>query len=285
MIFRADLHCHTTCSDGSLTPEELVRHAKEIGLSGLSITDHDSVEAFVTALPLAKQLGLPMISGVEFSTVHHGTSIHILGYCFELHHPVIKEFCEKHKERRLDRNRAILKKLGEHNMTITEADIEAGTREDVLKTNRTIGRPHIALAMVKKGYVDSVQEAFKKYLAEGKSCYAQGESFTTQESVDIIHKAKGLAIIAHPHLIDDIPTLRQMLEMNFDGLECYYARFPLEQQERWIEIAKKRNLMVTGGSDFHGDIKPNIPLGASYVSEEIFNPLLDLFKKNNPTLV
>lgn len=284
MIFRADLHCHTTCSDGSFTPEELVRHAKEIGLSGLSITDHDSVEAYVTALPLAKELNLPMISGVEFSTIHHGHSIHILGYAFDLHHPVIKDFCEKHKERRLNRNRAILKNLAAHNMPITEEDIEACTREDVLKTNRTIGRPHIALAMMKKGYVASVQDAFKKYLAEGKSCYAQGESFTTQESMDVIHKAKGVAIIAHPHLIDDIPTLRLMLEMNFDGIECYYAKFPLEQQERWIEVAKKKNLMITGGSDFHGSIKPTIPLGASYVGEELFHPLLELFKKNNPTV-
>jgi len=285
MIFRADLHCHTTCSDGSLTPEELVQHAKSIGLSGLSITDHDSVAAYPSALPIAKTLGLQMISGVEFSTVHHFNSVHILGYSFDLNHPVIKDFCERHKQRRLERNRAILVKLAEHHMPITEEDIEGCTREEVLKTNRSIGRPHIALAMVKKGYVGSVQEAFKKYLAEGKSCYTQGKAFTTQESIDIIHEAKGLAIIAHPHLIDDIPTLRQMLEMNFDGLECYYAKFPLEQQERWIEIAKKRNLLITGGSDFHGDIKPNIPLGASYVGQDIFQVLLDLFKKNNPSQV
>ena len=281
--FRADLHTHSTCSDGSKTPQELLHLAKSIGLSGLSITDHDSVEAYSSIPPLAKELGIQLISGVEFSTLHRGCSIHILGYSFDLSHPLIHEFCLKHEQRRRNRNRAILKKLVEHGMLVTEEDVEQTCRPDVLLTQRTIGRPHIALAMIKRGYVKTVQEAFKKFIGEGRPCYADGESFSTEESIDIIHQAKGLAIIAHPHLVDDVSVLREMLEMKFDGMECYYAKFPLAEQERWIKKAQKKNWMITGGSDYHGDIKPNIPLGCSYIGQETFNLLHQQFLNNNPS--
>lgn len=274
--FRADLHCHTICSDGTFSPDELVRLAKASNLAGLSITDHDTIDSYKTALPIAKELNIEMIPGAEFSAIQAGVSVHILGYSFSLSSPVIAKFCERHQERRTNRNRSILKLLAKHNMPVTE--------EEILGTNNplthTIGRPHIALAMIKRGYVSSVNEAFKKYLAEDKSCYAEGESFTVEETIDIIHQAKGLAVIAHPHLLDNEKTLKQLQLLDFDGIECYYANFNNDQNQRWMKIAEKKNWFMTGGSDFHGAVKPQISLGASWVPEETFRLLQKHYQQN-----
>jgi len=277
--FRADLHCHTSYSDGSATPSELLNLAKASGLSGLSITDHDSIEAYKTAMPIAKELGIEMVSGVEFSTVHKYLSVHILAYSFGLNSPEIHAFCEKHHERRLKRNRDILKKLSQKGMPISEEEMLGCVRQAEPEMKPTIGRPHIAQAMMKKGFVTSIQEAFKKYLGEDKPCYAPGESFSTEETIEIIHRAGGLAIIAHPHLIDDPVILKQLIEMPFDGIECYYAKFPQEATKRWLKIAEKKQWLITGGSDFHGTIKPNVPLGASFVDKDNFNVLREHFSR------
>jgi predicted metal-dependent phosphoesterase TrpH len=276
--YRADLHCHTTCSDGTVAPEEIIKMAADSGLSGLSITDHDTIEAYTTAVPFAKQLGVELISGVEFSSMQEDNSVHILAYSFPLDSLIIKDFCVRHHQRRTHRNREILKKLSAHGMPITEEDV-TDTISDHLHEHSTIGRPHIALAMLKKGYIHSIQEGFNKYLGEGKLCYAPGESFSVQETINIIHQAKGLAVIAHPHLIDHAATLKQLLEMNFDGIECYYACFSKEKQKRWLKIAEHRQWLITGGSDYHGAIKPNIPLGASWVNEELFRILQKHFQE------
>lgn len=282
--FRADLHCHTTCSDGTTSPHEIIHMALENGLSGLSITDHDTIDAYDEALPLAKKMGIEMISGVEFSSMQDEVSVHILAYSFPLNSPVIKDFCLKHKLRRTNRNREILKRLAAHGMPLSEEEVLAVITDCPPNAQCTVGRPHIAQAMLKKGYIHSIQEAFNKYLGEDKSCYTPGESFTTQDTIDIIHQAKGLAVIAHPHLINHAKTLKKLLEMNFDGIECYYARFTEESEARWLKIAKHRNWLITGGSDFHGTIKPNIPLGASWVAEEPFRILQLHFQKASETL-
>jgi 3',5'-nucleoside bisphosphate phosphatase len=277
--FRADLHCHSTCSDGTDSPAEILKKAVELGLSGLSITDHDTIDAYGQAIPLAKELGIELISGVEFSASLDDISVHILAYAFPLDNPLIQDFCARHKQRRNDRNREILKRLNEHGMPLTDEEVMEVVSQTPADVQHSIGRPHIALAMLNKGYIQNIQEAFTKYLAEGKSCYAPGEIFSVQETLDIIHKAQGFAIIAHPHLINHSKILKQLLEMNFDGIECYYARFGAESQQRWLKIAEHRHWMITGGSDYHGSIKPNIPLGASWVNEEYFRHLQKHFKE------
>ncbi len=263
--FRADLHCHSTCSDGTLMPQELIKHAIEIGLKGLSITDHDTVDAYNEALPFAKSLQFDLIPGVEFSAMHKNATVHILGYAFHLNDAELLSFCKRHTERRSDRNQQILQKLAKMGIKITEEDIRLAN--DKL---HSIGRPHIAQAMRAKGYVQSIQDAFKKYIGEGKPAYASGESFSVEETLERIHRANGLAVIAHPHLIDDQRILKGLLDMNFDGIECFYSKFSREHSARWIEIAQKKNWLMTGGSDFHGSVKPNVPLGCSWVNEETF---------------
>jgi predicted metal-dependent phosphoesterase TrpH len=277
--FRADLHCHTACSDGTVKPQEIIQIAYELGLQGLSITDHDTIEAYKEAVPAAQAKNFPLISGLEFSAVHRHVSVHILAYSFPLSSPLILDFCQRHFQRREHRNRAILELLASHGMPLSHEDFPKDLFSPEMQ--RPIGRPHIAVAMLKKGYVNSIQQAFQAYIGEGKSCYAAGNAFSVEETLQIIHESHGLAVIAHPHLIENIGILKDLLDMNFDGIEGYYARFPLTAHERWLKIGARKGWIITGGSDFHGDIKPNLPLGSSWVNEETFRILQQHFQRNH----
>jgi len=274
--FRADLHCHTTSSDGSESPSELVKLASDLNLKGLSITDHDTIHAYQEAVPLAKQLGLSLISGVEFSAMHHMTSIHILAYSFSLESKVVQDFCFRHQQRRIERNQTIIDLLAAKGMPLKEEDLKGLS----IDFHSSVGRPHIAMAMVKNGYVGSIQQAFNQYIGEGKPCFASGKVFSVEETLDIIHQAKGFAIIAHPHLIENVKIIRDLITMNFDGIEAYYGRFPAAAHERWLKIGQRKEWIITGGSDFHGTIKPNLPLGSSWVGEEMFSILEKRYKEN-----
>jgi len=272
--FRADLHCHTTCSDGTVTPLEIVQLASDLNLQGLSITDHDTIAAYREAIPAAKIKNLSLISGIELSSVHRQTSIHILAYSFSLDSPFMEAFCELHRKRRELRYQNILNLLASHNMPLSLDDLSFST------STHSLGRPHIASAMVKKGYVQNIQQAFREYLGEGRPCYIPGTTFSVEETLGVIHKANGLAIIAHPHLIDNIGIVRDLLEMPFDGIEGYYARFPASAHERWLKIGAHKGWMITGGSDFHGAIKPHISLGSSWINKETFTILQNHFQHN-----
>lgn len=276
--FRADLHCHTTCSDGTATPKEVVERAYQLGLKGLSITDHDTINAYQEALPIAKEKRLLLISGVEFSASHQQQSVHLLAYSFPLNSSPIHSLCQRHQQRRQKRNLQILEQLASKGMPLTPDDFPAHFFDK--SPNRPFGRPHIALAMLHRGYVQSIQQAFHEYIGEGKPCYFAGETIGVEETIEIIHQAQGLAIIAHPHLIDNSSLLKNLLEMNFDGIEGYYGRFHSVQQERWVKIGLKRGWLITGGSDFHGEIKPNLPLGSSWVNEETFQIFYNHFEQN-----
>jgi predicted metal-dependent phosphoesterase TrpH len=262
--FRADLHCHTTCSDGTVTPSDIIQLACDLNLQGLSITDHDTIAAYQEAFSAAEVKNLPLISGVELSAVHRETSVHILAYSFALHSPAIQTFCQRHHERREVRYQKILDLLASKGMPLSLEDFS------FLPSTHSLGRPHIAAAMIRKGYVQTIQQAFHEYLGEGKPCYIPGAAFSVEETLDVIHQANGLAIIAHPHLIEKVGIVKDLLEMPFDGIEGYYARFPASAHERWLKIGARKGWLITGGSDFHGSIKPNLPLGSSWVNGETF---------------
>lgn len=281
--FRADLHCHTTCSDGTVSPSDIIQLACDLGLQGLSITDHDTIAAYQEAMPIAQAKNFPLISGIELSATHHQTSVHILAYSFSLTSATIQEFCQRHQQRREERNQRILHLLDTHGMPLSMEDFP----QDLFSSPAThsIGRPHIALAMMKKGYISSIQQAFHQYIGEGKPCYVPNTAFSIEETLEVIHRAKGLAVIAHPHLIEEVGIVRDLLEMNFDGIEGYYARFPASVHERWLKIGGRKGWIVTGGSDFHGSIKPNIPLGSSWVNAEIFATLQKHFQNSQGSLI
>ncbi|MCB1080721.1 MAG: PHP domain-containing protein [Chlamydiia bacterium] len=262
LMYRADLHCHSTCSDGTLSPEELLAEAKRKELSALSITDHDTVEAYTEeTFRVAEKLGIRLFPGVEFSSRHENYPIHILGYAFD-RTPALQDFCAQHQKRRRERNRAILRKLQEQKILIEEEELKRFGREC------SIGRPHIAQLMLEQGVVSTIQEAFDLYIGEGKSCFEPGTSFTPEETLEVIHAASGKAFIAHPHLIQKQKVLDAILEMDFDGIECYYGLFHHGQEKKWLKIAKKKGWLISGGSDFHGSVKPHVQLGCSWVDEE-----------------
>lgn len=265
-----DLHTHTTCSDGSHTPNSLLELALKKGLKGLSITDHDTVEAYPDAFSTAKKLNLQLISGIEFSCHHNTESVHVLGYSFDFTNPLILELCKKHRSRREQKNRQTLEKLKENGMLISEDELNASG-------SGVIGRPHIAKLLVEKGYVKDSQEAFRLYLGDGKKCFIPGEFFSLEETLNTIHSAQGLAILAHPHLYSNTSFVYEIMQLPFDGIEANYGIMPPEKNQIWIKFAKEKELLITGGSDFHGVIKPAIPLGSTTVSEHSIHPLLNRF--------
>lgn len=267
MNFRADLHCHSTCSDGSLTPQELIALAKQEGLQGLSITDHDTIEAYPAAFQFAKEQNIELIPGIEFSTQLDSISVHILAYSFDISHPAIHELIAKHKKRRHDRNLQMIDKLKKEGFDISFEELEKTAKG-------TVGRPHIAKLLVDKGYLADYQTAFHTYIGDGKRCYVAGVPLTIPETLDVIHAAHGFAVLAHPHLYKSKDFVLKILTAPFDGIECYYAEMPASQNGSWVKLAKEKNLMVTGGSDFHGAMKPLIKLGCSTVDETLFAPLL-----------
>lgn len=269
--FRADLHCHTRVSDGSATPEEVVALAASVGLQGLSITDHDTVAAIAKASPIAEKQQIQLLSGVEFSCSHKGTSVHVLAYAFHEKNPFIIDFCQKHKIRRQERFSLLLDRLQKIGIVLDLSEIEK-------TVGYMPGRPHLAQMMVQAGYVPDVQAAFHKYLGENRPGYVPSVSFSVEETLDVIHQAGGLAVIAHPILIKKKRVYQDLLAMPFDGLEGYYARFHKTDEAPFIQEAEKRGLFITGGSDFHGDVKPRIHLGSSWTPQQTFSMLWNHYK-------
>lgn len=261
-MFRADLHCHTTCSDGTSSPKELLHQAKSIGLQGLSITDHDTTAAYTTAVPIAKELGLLLGTGVEFSCSFEGQSVHILAYDFILSNPIIETLCKEQQFNRTKRNQVILEKLQSKGVFIEQEEL------DSLK--RVLGRPHIAQLMIKKGYVSSIQEAFTLYLGDNKSCFYRGELLQIEETIHLIHQAQAKVFLAHPHFLSRSIFVKNLFKLPFDGIECYYAKISSAQEKRWIKLAKSKGLLISGGSDYHGSIKSYLPLGCSWVDRNTF---------------
>ncbi len=267
--FRADLHCHTICSDGTKAPSEVLHLAKIVNLQGLSITDHDTISAYTPELfELANELQLRLLPGVEISSELDEMTVHILGYGFDLNDTGLQNFLSLMQKRREERNRAILQKLALQKMPISEEELKA------FATHRTIGRPHIAQIMVNKGYVPSLRSAFENYLKEGALCYASGMKYSPIEVIEEIHKSKGKAILAHPHFYKRGVFLRKLLDFPFDGYECYYSMLDKTLERPWLELAKERGLIATGGSDYHGSFKPHIALGCSWVNLHTFEQLI-----------
>lgn len=271
MSFKADLHCHSTYSDGTLTPKELVELAEEKNIQALSITDHDGISAYPEVFALAKPSGLLILPGVEFSTVFEEQSIHILAYSFDFTNKALKALCDAHVERRRKRNEEIIGKLQKKGFAISLEELYTSP-------THMVGRPHIAELLVKKGFLKDSLTAFHYFLGEGKSCFALGQSVSVEETLATIHEAKGLAVIAHPHLIRNRKKVLKLLQLPFDGLECEYALMGPLKNQRWYDLAEQKGLLITGGSDFHGPVKHHVPLGAATLSQKHFEPLFSHFK-------
>lgn len=267
---RYDLHTHTTKSDGTLSPEELLKLAKEKGLSGLSITDHDTIAAYSKEIvSLAKSYDLTLISGVEITSKHRSLNVHVLGYGFSLEDPAFKSFLEKVQKVRKERNAMIYAYLKEYGILIKNEDFPRFLQN----SSSVIGRLHIAKLLIDLGHVGSIQEAFDLYLSDRGKPWQKCQKFSTESVIEAIQKAKGKAVLAHPFFLKEGRALNELLHMPFDGIEGRYANMAAYQEKKWISIAEKKGWIVTGGSDFHGSIKPSVDLGASWSEQSVIDQI------------
>ncbi len=255
-----DLHVHTTASDGSMSPVELVRHASEKGLSAIAITDHDTMEGIEDAMEEGKKCGIEVIPGVEISA-DFKPEMHILGYFFGTTYLGIRDTLRSLRRNREERNPKIIKRLNELGFDISMEDVEAEMMGDVM------GRPHIAKVLLRKGYVKSFQEAFEKYLADGKPAYFKKAKLSPLEAIREINEAGGIPVLAHPIFLSmNLPELDRFLGelvgMGIKGIEAYYVENKGDDTGNLLRLAMKHNLLVTGGSDYHGSFKEDIEIGS-----------------------
>ena len=261
-----DLHAHTTASDGSLSPTELVARASELGLAALAVTDHDTLGGLAEARAAASVRGLDLLAGVELSVEDEGGRFHLLGYGFDPASAELAETLSLLRASRAIRNDRMAARMAGLGLPVTMADVRAEAGEDA----DVIARPHFAQAMLKKGVVTSVKEAFDRYLSTGKPLYQSKEVLTPRDAVSLLHRADGVAVMAHPGLVPlSASALAARIadlagSAGLDGLEAYYSQHSPADTERFLQLAARHGLLVTGGSDFHGTPKPDVPLGVVY---------------------
>lgn len=268
---KIDLHLHTIASDGSFSSEELVKEAKDKGLTAIAITDHDTVDGVEDALKAGKKLGVEVVAGIEFTTYYQGKRIDILGYYVDYNNRELNKIIDNLQNDRELRAKKILDKLDDLGVELDFAKLKEISGE------KGVGRPHIARLMVEEGYVKEMQEAFDDYLEDDGPAYVPKYQLKPHDAIDLIEGAGGVAILAHPGVIDDREIVLQLLEKdNFQGIEAYYSTHNEEETEAYLKLAKENNLLVTGGSDCHGPaIEDKYLIGTVDVSYTILEKLKD----------
>lgn len=271
-----DLHVHTTCSDGTLSVEEVFKKAQKENISAISITDHDTISGIDSAFEFGKKYDVEFIPGVEFSCVFKNYNLHILGYFYDVKDNNFKNGINNILKSREERNSQIIKKLQNYNIFIDENKLQNSSRG-------TVTRANIAEQMVENGYAFSIKDAFSKYLDYDKPCYVKREKVKLEYIIDLVHKAGGIAVLAHVNQISlDIDVLEHLIselkDMGLDGIESHYPEYSDEIFDFCNRSSSKYVLFKTGGSDFHGKIRNN-RLGYGYNELPIPYNLLDEIKK------
>lgn len=285
-----DLHTHTTASDGRLTPEQLISHAADAGLCAVAITDHDTVDGIAPARQRAREIGMPFIPGIEISAEYTATgTMHILGYFIDETTESFSDALAFLKQARKKRNPLIIERLNHYDIDVTMEDVqqEAGSEQ--------IGRPHFARAIVKKGFASSIPEAFERFIKKGAPCYVNKERLSPQRAIELIRKARGIPVIAHPKTLNidfyrELPRfLAQLKEMGLMGMEAYYYNHSRSEEEYFLGLSRKLAIIATGGSDFHGDNKPKVMLGKGngslFVPRSVYDHLITAKEKIDSRLL
>ena len=275
---RLDLHLHTTHSDGSLPPAEVVARAHQVHVRALAITDHDILTGLPEAAAAAEPLGIEVIPGVEISSRFDDDELHILGYFLDPTDPALLARLDTLRRSRHRRNPQIVARLQELGLSIDYDEVRelAGTE--------AVGRPHIARVLMEKGYVQSAREAFDRYLARGKAAYVARELPEPAEAIAWIREAGGVAVLAHPLWVKRTgEALRKLCEplkeAGLGGIEVHYSTHTPQQTSDFLNLAKQLDLLVTGGSDFHGLTKPDIDVGTGRGGLKVPEKLLEPLKK------
>jgi 3',5'-nucleoside bisphosphate phosphatase len=256
------MHCHSTASDGRLSPVDLVARAAEVGLSGLALTDHDTTAGLAAARQAAEERGLRLLNGIEISAVMPPpATLHLLGYMIDPAAPALRKALEGLVESRNQRNPQIVARLCELGMPLDMEEVLLDAKGGV------VGRPHIAAVMIRKAYVRTVHEAFDLYMGPGRPAFVDKERLSARQAIEVIHAAGGVAVLAHPvelHTDNDAELatiVKDLVDHGLDGMEVYHSQQPKDLALRYLRLAERLKLAVTGGSDFHGEPGRGIKLG------------------------
>ena len=259
-----DLHTHTTASDGTYAPRDLVAEAASRGVRVLAVTDHDSTEGLAEALEEAeRRRPLEIIPGIEINCDVEGAEIHVLGYLMDWQAEWFQDFCREQRRERRARVHRMVERLAAIGMPLEADEVFAIVKEG------SAGRPHVAQVMVAHGYVKTVREAFDKYLGSGKPGHVPRKKVSPEDAVRIIRKAGGVPVFAHPGLADRDELIPGLIDAGLMGIECYYTEHSAAQRATYLQICKDQDLVATGGSDFHGPKvraatlgSPSVPMSA-----------------------
>jgi 3',5'-nucleoside bisphosphate phosphatase len=273
-----DLHAHTTASDGSLTPRELVERAARKGVKALAVTDHDTLDGLEEAITAGRDFGVEIVPGLEISAEFSPGTMHILGYYISLDSAALLEQLSALRRARNERNPRIIAKLRELGVDITLEEVEQ------VSGGKVVGRPHFARVMVEKNYVATAQEAFDRYLSKGAPAYVDKARLDPQAAIEAIVQAGGVAVLAHPYQMrarsaEELDKIVSSLkDAGLDGIEVIYSRHSAAQIEEYRSVASHYDLLITGGSDFHGLTKPDIEIGVGLGNLAVPAELLDNVK-------
>ncbi|MFZ0828265.1 MAG: PHP domain-containing protein [Verrucomicrobiia bacterium] len=242
----ADLHLHTHFSDGTFSPEELTGHAQRLGFGALALTDHDSVEGCARMAAACHAAGIEFIPGTELTAEHNDTELHILGYFLDTQNQTLLVELSQFQSVRQNRIREMVARLNALNIPLEAETVFA------LANCKSPGRPHVARALVKAGLVKNLDEAFERYLKKNRPAWVPKAKMSALEGIELIHQAGGLAVMAHPGLNRTDEIIPALVDAGLDGIECFHTKHSAALSERYLEIADKFHLLVTGGSDCHG---------------------------------
>ncbi len=278
-----DLHTHSTYSDGSDQPEVLVALAAQAGLTAMALTDHDGLAGIAEARAAASTEGVEVVAGCEVSCRFSPGTLHMLCYFLDPEDEggALQRQLEVLQDDRADRNGKLAERLSELGFPLTLADVRAEAG------GTTIGRPHFAAALMKLGAVSSHQEAFDKWLGKGRPAYVPKATVFAADVIDLVRRSGGVAVLAHPRsLALSLPeldgTLADLAELGLGGLECWYARYTVEERRELADMARRHGLVATGGSDYHGTFKPDLALGTGSGDLEVPDDVLAELKARRP---
>lgn len=247
---RADLHSHTTMSDGIHTPTEVVTLAAELGLAAVAITDHDTTAGYYEAQQAGKRLGVEVIPAVEISTIIDDRPIDILGYFINPDHPALIQFLQRQQAARVLRNERILKRLAEIGIVITNEELEDNRGDDTEDANA--GRVHIGEILIQRGLVSNLNEAFAKYLGKDGLAFVPLNNTHPKEAIAVVNESGGVAVVAHPGLYGRDDLLPQIASLGLTGLEVNHPDHTEDDKIKYRQLAEQLKLIPTAGSDYHG---------------------------------
>lgn len=253
-MLKADLHIHTTASDGLMSPEEVVRWASVKRLTAIGITDHDTVKGISPAEKAAAKYGIEVIPGIELSTTFENEEIHILGYYIDYKARWFIDTLIKLQKSRYERAGKMVGKLNDMGIDITLDKVKEIADEGAM------GRPHIARAMIDSGYISNIKEAFTEYIGKDRPAYVERYKLSTGEAIDIIKKLGGVSVLAHPGLLQNKSNLGRIIALGINGIEVYHSKHDEDTVKSILAVAHSRNLLITGGSDCHGIKVNNEPI-------------------------